>query len=146
MNSLWHGDHREDHQWHQHGDQSKWTEAGDSHKPQVPGLSFIQQWFKAWYIVQDSADDTSTDKVETSLERQEHFSQFQDTTDALPCHIHLPVCLRTLTAELQIWIWAIEMRCYRKILHILDEDHVTNKEVCAKIQHAVGPHEDLLPS
>ena len=22
-----------------------------------------------------------------------HFSQFQDTTDALPCHIHLPVCL-----------------------------------------------------
>ena len=21
------------------------------------------------------------------------FSQFQDTTDALPCHIHLPVCL-----------------------------------------------------
>ena len=31
--------------------------------------------------------------VETSLERQEYFSQFQDTTDALPCHIHLPVCL-----------------------------------------------------
>ena len=24
---------------------------------------------------------------------QTHFSQFQDTTDALPCHIHLPVCL-----------------------------------------------------
>ena len=22
-----------------------------------------------------------------------HFSQFQDTTGALPCHIHLPVCL-----------------------------------------------------
>ena len=33
------------------------------------------------------------DKVETSLERQEHFSQFQGTTDVLPCHIHLPVCL-----------------------------------------------------
>ena len=25
--------------------------------------------------------------------RQEYFSQLQDTTDALPCHIHLPVCL-----------------------------------------------------
>ena len=23
----------------------------------------------------------------------EYFSRFQDTNDALPCHIHLPVCL-----------------------------------------------------
>ena len=23
----------------------------------------------------------------------ENFSQFQDTSDVLPCHIHLPVCL-----------------------------------------------------
>ena len=38
-------------------------------------------------------DDSSTDKVETSLERQEHFSQFQDSTDTSHCHIHLPVCL-----------------------------------------------------
>ena len=30
-------------------------------------------------------------KLETSLERQEDFSQFQDTTDALPCHIHFLV-------------------------------------------------------
>ena len=34
--------------------------------------------------------------------------------------------------------------CYRKILHISYQDHVTNEEVCAKIQQAVGPHEDLL--
>ena len=27
------------------------------------------------------------------LERQGHFSQFRNTTDALPRHIHLPVCL-----------------------------------------------------
>ena len=33
---------------------------------------------------------------------------------------------------------------YRKILHISHKDHVTNKEVRAKIQRAVGPHEDLL--
>ena len=41
-------------------------------------------------------------------------------------------------------IQAMEMRCYRKILHISYKDHVTNKEVHAKIQHAIGPHEDLL--
>ena len=37
------------------------------------------------------------------------------------------------------------MRCYRKILHISYKDHVTNEEVRAKIQQAIGPHEDLLP-
>ena len=35
-------------------------------------------------------------------------------------------------------------RCYRKILHISYEDHVTNEKVCAKIQQAIRPHEDLL--
>ena len=39
---------------------------------------------------------------------------------------------------------AMEMTCYRKILHISNKDHVTNKEVCAKIQQAIGPQEDLL--
>ena len=50
----------------------------------------------------------------------------------------------TLTAELQRRIQAIEKRCYRKILHISYKDHVTNEEVRAKIQQAIGPHEDLL--
>ena len=50
----------------------------------------------------------------------------------------------TLTAELQRRIQAMEMRCYRKILHISYKHHVTNEEVCAKIQQAIGPHEDLL--
>ena len=36
------------------------------------------------------------------------------------------------------------MRCYRKILRISHKDHVTNEEVRAKIQLAIGPHEDLL--
>ena len=36
------------------------------------------------------------------------------------------------------------MRCYRNILHISYKDHVTNEEVRAKIQQAIGPHEDLL--
>ena len=34
--------------------------------------------------------------------------------------------------------------CYRKILHISYKDHVTNEEVHAKIQQAIGPQEDLL--
>ena len=50
----------------------------------------------------------------------------------------------TLTAELQRKIQAMEMRCYRKILYISHEDHVTNEEVCAKIQQAIGPHEHFL--
>ena len=50
----------------------------------------------------------------------------------------------TLTAELQRRIQATEIRCYHKIVHISYKDHVTNKEVCAKIQQAVGPHEDHL--
>ena len=49
----------------------------------------------------------------------------------------------TLTAELKRRIQAMEMRCYRKILRISYKDHVTNEEVCAKIQQAIGPHEDL---
>ena len=50
----------------------------------------------------------------------------------------------TLTAELQSRIHTMEMRCYHKILHISYKDHVTNEEVRAKIQQAIGPHEDLL--
>ena len=37
----------------------------------------------------------------------------------------------------------MEMRCYHKIPHISYKDHVTNKEVHAKIQQAIGSHEDL---
>ena len=38
----------------------------------------------------------------------------------------------------------MEMRCYCKILHISYKNHVTNEKVRAKIQQAIGPHEDLL--
>ena len=49
----------------------------------------------------------------------------------------------TLTAELQRRIQAMEMRCYCTILHISYKDHITIKEVDAKIQQAIRPHEDL---
>ena len=38
----------------------------------------------------------------------------------------------------------METRCYCKILLISYKDHVTNEEVHAKIQQAIGPHEDPL--
>ena len=73
------------------------------------------------------------------------------------CHLFVLMCLMsslvtsiflyaceswTLTAELQRRIQAMEIRCYRKILHISYKDHVTKKEVHA--QHAIGPLEGLL--
>ena len=36
------------------------------------------------------------------------------------------------------------MRFYRKILHISYKNHATNVKVRAKIQQAIGPHEDRL--
>ena len=50
----------------------------------------------------------------------------------------------TLTADLQRRKQATEIRCYCKILCILYKDPVTNDKVCAKIQQAIIPHEDLL--
>ena len=50
----------------------------------------------------------------------------------------------TLTAELQRRIQAVEIMRYRKILRISYKDHVIDEEVRAKIQQAIGPHEDLL--
>ena len=38
----------------------------------------------------------------------------------------------------------MEMRCYCKILRISYKDHVANEDVHAKIQQALGLHEDLL--
>ena len=50
----------------------------------------------------------------------------------------------TLTAELLRRIQAMEMRCYCKTLCISYKDDVANEKVCAKIQQAIGTHEDLL--
>ena len=38
----------------------------------------------------------------------------------------------------------MEMRCSHNIPGISYKDHVTNEEVCAKIQQAIGPHKDHL--
>ena len=49
----------------------------------------------------------------------------------------------TLTAEIERRIQALEIRCYRRFLNIL-QDHVTNEEVRNRIQNAIGVHDDLL--
>ena len=36
------------------------------------------------------------------------------------------------------------MRCYRRLLNISYKDHVTNEEVCRKIQTAIGEYDELL--
>ena len=41
--------------------------------------------------------------------------------------------------EYKHWKWGAS-----QILHISYKDHVTNEEIRAKIQQAIGPHEDLL--
>ena len=64
---------------------------------------------------------------------------------SLVTSIYLYACESwSLTAELKRRIQAMEMSRYRKILRISYKDHVTNEEVCAQIQQAIGPHEDLL--
>ena len=87
------------------------------------------------------------DSAESRMEWQEYFSQLQDTTDALTCHIHLPICF---------WIMDPHSGAPKKNIshgnevlpqdstHSSCKDHITNKEVHAKIQQAVGQHEDLL--
>ena len=136
------------HQWHRHRDQSEWTEAWDSGKLQVPGLSYNWLGLQAWDTLQDNTDNSSIDKAETSLDWQEYISQLQDTTDALPCHIHLFVCM---------WIMDPHSRAPKKNTshgnEVLPQDtthFIVIQGPCyqwgspAKIQQAIGPHEDLL--
>ena len=122
------------------------TEAWVSHKLQVPGLS--DNWWGFWArdTLQDSKDNSSTDKVETSLEWQKYFSQIQDTTDALPCYIHLPVCL---------WIMNPHSRAPKKntshgievlpqdTTHLIQRPYYQRGSPCQD-QQAIGPRRDLL--
>ena len=44
----------------------------------------------------------------------------------------------TLTAELERRMQSLEMRCYRRLLNISYEDHVTNEEVRRRIRNTVA--------
>ena len=111
-----------------------------------PGLSNNWWGFQAWDTLQDSPDNSGSDKVETSLnDRSIFLSSKIRLMRSLVTSIFLHACeLWTLTAELQRRIQAMEMGCYRKILCISYRDHVSNEEVRAKIQQAIGSQQDLL--
>ena len=49
-----------------------------------------------------------------------------------------------LTEELEKRTQAFEMRCYRKLLNISYEDHITNEEVRKKSEATIGEYEELL--
>ena len=124
----------------------KRTEAWDNHKLQVHGLSCIWRGFQAW-------DLSSIAQTTASLTRLKPVWNDRNTSlsfkiwlmRSIVTAIFLYTCESgTLTAEPQKRIRAMEMRCYRKALRVLYKDHVANEEICAKIQQAIGPHEDLL--
>ena len=49
----------------------------------------------------------------------------------------------TLTAELEKITQAFKMRSYQRLVNISYEDHVTNKEVCSKVQAAIGAYVEI---
>ena len=51
-----------------------------------------------------------------------------------------------MTADIEIRIQAMEMRCFVKLLCVSYRDHITNAEVKARIGNSIGPYEDLLTS
>ena len=141
IHSLCHGDQcQEDqvgdkqHQWHQPGGQIKWTEAWESYKLQVPVLSCIWWGFQAeiiFRIVQTTAAFTRLKPVWIDLSI--FLSSKIQLMHSLVTSIFLYACESwTLTADLQGRIRA--MRCSRKVLCVSYKDHVTNDEVCAKMQ------------
>ena len=53
------------HTWHQHRDQSKWTQAWDSHMLQVPEVSCYWRELHAWGTLQDSTDNSSIERLKS---------------------------------------------------------------------------------
>ena len=49
----------------------------------------------------------------------------------------------TITADIEIMIQALEMRCFFKLLGISYRDHITTEEVKPRTGNAIGPYEDL---
>ena len=50
----------------------------------------------------------------------------------------------TLTEKLENRTQAFEIRCYRRLLNILNKDHVINENVGRKSQSAIGKYAELL--
>ena len=74
---------------------------------------------------------------------EQNITQIQSQR-TLTIRILLFACVTwTLTIELQRMIKAVEMRCYRCLLHMPYNDHTKNEIVCNTIQAAIGPNQDI---
>ena len=114
---------------------------------QVPGLSYNWWGFQAWDILSRIAQATAalTRLKSVWIDKSISLSSKIRLMCSLVTSIFLYACKSwTLTVELLRRIQTMEIRHYCKILGISYKDHVTNEEVCAKIQQAIGPHKDLL--
>ena len=61
---------------------------------------------------------------------------------SLAMSIFLYACeTRTITADIERRIQALEMRCFHKLHNISYRDHITNEEVKVRIGNAIGPYE-----
>ena len=65
----------------------------ESRKLQAPGLSITNEGSKPEILSRIAQTTAALTRLKPVWNDKEYFSQFQDTTDALPCHIHLPLCL-----------------------------------------------------
>ena len=98
----------------------------DSHKLQIPGLSYNLWGFQAWDTLQDSTDKTAAMTWLKPVWIDKNISlSYKIQMKALPCHSHLPECLWIMDPHSRApkKIQAMKMRCYRKILHISYKVH-----------------------
>ena len=133
-------------QWHPERDKGKRAEAGCCNKFQVPWSSFIGEGSKPEILSKIAQATAAVTKMKPIL-RDNNISIGLKVklTRSLVISIFLYACESwTLTAELRNRTQAFEMRCYRRLLNILYEDHVTNEEVRRKIQAAIGEYDELL--
>ena len=81
----------------------------------------------------NSTGNSSIDKAENSLDWQGYLSQLQNTTDALPCHIQLPVCL---------WIMDPHSRAPKKNTSHGNEVQDTTRLIQRPCYHRGSPCQD----
>ena len=127
-------------------DQYKRTEAGYRNKLQTPWSSCLRWWL------------TTRDSLKNCINHCGSYEAdrvWRDNNISLRSNVKLMRSLVNfiflyayeswaLTEELEKRTQAFEMRCYRKLLNISYEDHITNEEVRKKSEATIGEYEELL--
>ena len=102
------------HQWHQHRDQSKWTEASDCHQLQVPGSVITDEGSKPEILPRIAQTTAALTRLKSVwIDKSISLSSNIWLMHSLVTSIYLYACESwTLTAKLQRRIQAMEMSCY----------------------------------